>query len=194
MIRHAPSTTSISALALAALLGLTACASPGSPEASQPAPTGGQTLAQLTTTLDEIDGLTFSNVGGSEPNIKGNTGFTFQVRLDPDYRLVDPAGLVEYLAEAAWSVNDNPMPNTDVQISYFGAPKDGINLAEEARTAGWIAPGKPFADTSNGSSLVAIPVSDYAADQGVPENAERLGPWPGAVPTPPDDLVIPRTE
>ena len=36
----------------------------------------GQTLAELTETLDGIDGLTFSRVDGSERNVKGNSGFT----------------------------------------------------------------------------------------------------------------------
>lgn len=176
----------------AALLSLSACAGPEAPDAPTTSPPGGQTRAELIDTLDGIAGLSFSGVEGSEPNIKGNTGFAFQVRLEPDYRLADPAGLVEFLAESAWSVNDDPMPNTTVEINYTGASDDQIDLAAVARAEGWLAPSGGGAGAApNGFSRVVIPVADYATEQGVPENVDRLGPWPGTVPETPANLVLP---
>ncbi|WP_146077898.1 hypothetical protein [Pseudoclavibacter sp. AY1F1] len=184
-------------LALSALLSLVGCAGPEAPGAREMSPTatGGQTRAELISTLDGMAGLSFSGVGGSEPNVKGNTGFTFQVRLDPEYVLVDPAGLVEFLAESAWSVNDDPMPNTSVEINYTGAPGDQLDLAAVAGAEGWLSPsGGGIGVAANGFSRVVIPVSDSAVEKGVPENLDRLGDWPGVVPETPSDLVAPRVD
>ncbi|WP_424464348.1 hypothetical protein [Pseudoclavibacter helvolus] len=185
-------------VAVVSLLALVACsgpAAPASPAASTASAAGGQTRAELVDTLDGIDGLTFSDAGGSEPNVKGNTGFVFQVRLEPGYELANPEGLVEFLAESAWSVNDDPMPNTTIEINYTGDPRDGLDLAGTAKSEGWLAPhGGSVGVAPNGFSRVVIPVSDYAAEKGVPENNDRLGPWPGPVPETPSDLTAPRTD
>lgn len=195
MIRDRLTKTVAAIAALSGLLSLAACAGPETPTAPPSSPLGGQTRAELISTLDSVEGLGFSDVEGSEPNVKGNTGFNFQVSLDPGYELADPAGLVEFLAESAWSVNDDPMPNTTIEINYTGASGDKVDLTEVARAEGWLSPsGGGVGVAPNGFSRVVIPVADYAVDQEVPGNIDRLGAWPGDVPETPSDLVVPRAD
>ena len=192
-LRRRPAQAALVALIATAALGIAACTGPQSTDPPGDASGRGQTLAELTRTLDEIDGLTFTAVGGSEPNVKGNTGFVVRVALDPEYELVDTAALVDFLVEAAWSVNDDPMPNTTVEIAYLGIPGDDTDVGAAARESGWLAPGARTGQVApNGSSMVSVPVADYAVDQGVPETVDRLGPWPGPAPAVPEDLTAPR--
>lgn len=181
------------ALIVPAALGVAACSGPESTDPQAGTAGRGQTLSELTTALDDIDGLTFSDVGGSEANVKGNTGFTVRVTLDPEYELVDPAALVDFLVEAAWSVADGPMPNTTVEIMYLGIPGDDTDVGAAAQQSGWLAADARTGQVSpDGSSMVSVPVADYAVDQGVPETVDRLGPWPGEPPAVPDGLTTPR--
>lgn len=174
------------------MLGLSACATTDTTPQDETSGDG-QTLAELTQTLDGIEGLTFSRVDGSERNIKGNSGFTVDVTLDPGYQLDDPEALVTYLVEAAWSVEDRTMPNTTVEIGYQGIVGDGIDLGEAAKQSGWVASEARTGDVSpQGFSRVSIPVADYAVDNGVPETVDRLGEWPGEPPAVPAGLTSPR--
>lgn len=176
-----------------AALGVAACAGPEPTDPQTGTAGRGQTLAEMTSSLDDIEGLTFSDVGGSEPNVKGNTGFTVRVALDPAYELVDPAALVDFLVEAAWSVDDGPMPNTTIEIAYLGVPGDDVALVAAAQQSGWLAPEARTGQVApDGYSTAAVPVAEYAVDQGVPETVDRLGPWPGPVPAVPEDLTAPR--
>lgn len=185
----------LAGLAAPVVLGLSACAStdPTTPQAGTVR--DGQTLAELTETLDGIDGLTFSRVDGSERNVKGNSGFTVDVALEPGYQLDDPEALVTFLVEAAWSVDDRTMPNTTVEIGYRGVVADGITLGEAAQQSGWLSSEARTGQIApDGSSRVSVPVADYAIDQGVPETVDRLGEWPGEPPTVPDGLTSPRED
>lgn len=177
------------------MLGLSACAGTDTTPPQDETSGDGQTLAELTQTLDGIEGLTFSRVDGSERNVKGNSGFTVDVTLDPGYQLDDPEALVTYLVEAAWSVEDRTMPNTTVEIGYQGIAGDGIDLGEAAKQSGWVSREARTGDVSpDGFSRVSIPVADYAVDNGVPETVDRLGEWPGEPPAVPDGLTSPREE
>ena len=188
-----PSRSSLTALSVATVLGLSACATTDTTPPQDETSGDGQTLAELTQTLDGIEGLTFSRVDGSDRNIKGNSGFTVDVTLDPGYQLDDPEALVTYLVEAAWSVEDRTMPNTTVEIGYQGIVGDGIDLGEAAKQSGWVASEARTGDVSpQGFSRVSIPVADYAVDNGVPETVDRLGEWPGEPPAVPDGLTSPR--
>lgn len=191
--RRHPPLTALAALAVPVVLGLSACAATDT-TAQQDGTTGdGQSLAELTQTLDGIEGLTFSRVDGSERNIKGNSGFTVDVTLEPGYQLDDPEALVTYLVEAAWSVDDRTMPNTTVEIGYQGIVGDGIDLGEAAKQSGWVSSEARTGDVSpQGFSRVSIPVADYAVDNGVPETVDRLGEWPGEPPAVPEGLTSPR--
>lgn len=179
--------------ALPAALPLASCAGPEPSGAGDATAARGQTSAELVSILDDIDGLTFSGVGGSATNVKGNTGFTVEVTLEPGYALEDPTALVTFLTEAAWSVNDSAMPTTTVEISYHGMPGEGIDLAASAQEDGWVASDTQTGTVApNGFSRVSIPVADHAVDQGVPETVDRLGEWPGEPPAVPDGLTSPR--
>jgi hypothetical protein len=192
-LRRRPALAALVALIVPAALGVAACSGPETTDPQAGTAGRGQTLSELTTALDDIEGLTFSDVGGSEPNVKGNTGFTVRVALDPAYELVDPAALVDFLVEAAWSVDDSPMPNTTVEIAYLGIPGDDVDLGAAAQQSGWLAPeARTRQVAANGYSRATVPVADYAVDQGVPETVDRLGPWPGPVPAVPEDLTAPR--
>lgn len=183
----------LAALAAPVLLGLSACAPTDTTTPQDGTARGGQTLAELTQTLDGIEGLTFSSVDGSERNVKGNSGFTVDVTLEPGYQLDDPEALVTFLVEAAWSVDDRAMPNTTVEIGFQGVDGDGVNLGEAAQQSGWLSSEARTGETApNGFSSVSVPVADYAVDQGVPETVDRLGEWPGEPPSVPDGLTSPR--
>ena len=183
------------ALALPAALGIAGCTGQQTADPQAGTAGRGQTLSELTTALDDVEGLTFSDVGGSEPNVKGNTGFTVRVALDPAYELVDPAALVDFLVEAAWSVDDGPVPNTTIEIAYLGVPGDDVDLGAAAQQSGWLAPEARTRQVApNGYSMATVPVADYAVDQGVPETVDRLGPWPGEAPAVPGGLTAPREE
>ncbi|WP_430592082.1 hypothetical protein [Humidisolicoccus flavus] len=183
----------VAVLLVAGLFGISACVPIADSEPQVEHSDNGQTLDELQLVLEGLEGLTITTPGTVGPNIKGNTGIVFDVTLDPDYVLSNPAGLIEFITESAWSVNDGEMPNTTVEILYHGVPEDELNLAAVAADAGWLAQGSvPEHLAENGFSRVPVPVDDYAEHQGVPENAERLGSWPGDVPETPTDLVTPR--
>lgn len=191
--RHWSARAVLAALAAPVLLGLSACAATDTTTPQDGTARGGQTLAELTETLGGIEGLTFSGVDGSERNVKGNSGFTVDVTLEPGYQLDDPQALVTFLTEAAWSVDDRTMPNTTVEIVYHGDPGDAVDLGEAAHQAGWLADEARTGEVApNGVSMVGIPVADYAVDQGMPETVDRLGEWPGEPPAVPDGLTSPR--
>lgn len=182
------------ATALVASTLLSGCG-PAYPEIPRDAETGGQTLAELEETLDSIEGLTFSDVGGSAPNVKGNTGFEVNVALQDGYQLANPGALIVFLTESAWSVRDGYMPNIAVEIRYMGPVEDDVDLTTVGIETGWASSSSSTPGVAdNGFTRVSIPVADYATKKGVPENALRLGPWPGDVPEVPTGMVVERRD
>ncbi|PPG31247.1 hypothetical protein [Pseudoclavibacter sp. RFBB5] len=182
------------ATALVACTVLSGCG-PAYPEIPRDAETGGQTLAELEDTLDAIEGLTFSDVGGSAPNVKGNTGFGVNVTLEEGYQLADPGALLVFLTESAWSVRDDHMPNIAIEIRFTGPADDGIDMTAVGIETGWVPSASSTPGVAdNGFTSVSVPVADYATEKGVPENAVRLGPWPGDVPEVPAGMVVERRD
>ncbi|WP_271985879.1 hypothetical protein [Pseudoclavibacter terrae] len=182
------------ATALLASTVLSGCG-PAYPEIPRDAETGGQTLVELEDTLNSIEGLTFSDVGGSDPNIKGNTGFGMKVTLEEGYQLANPGALLVFLTESAWSVRDGYMPNIAVEIRYTGPVDDGIDMTAVGIETGWVpSTSSTPGGADNGFTSVSVPVADSATEKGVPENAVRLGPWPGDVPEVPTGMVVERRD
>lgn len=183
---------------LVGCLTLAGCAltpNPSAPSATIPhdAPSGGQTLAELTATLQAIDGLELEDFSCSEPNAKGNTGCSYRLRLSPGFQLLDRVGFVDFLVASAWSVRDTYQPNTSIMLHLVGDPQDPFSLDDVVVEAGWAPPsepGPPMAE--NGFTSATIWLStDEMLDAGGPANVARLGTWPGDAPAAPTDMIVP---
>ena len=169
------------------------------PEIPRHAESGGQTQAELDAKLATIPGLIFEKAEGSEPNIKGNTGYGYRLTLDPDYRITDPERLVDFLVESAWSVRDGYQPNSTIRMTLFGAPEDGLNLGVVGEQSGWVPIGarhiRDVAD--NGYTSVTVSVDPRSTRSAVAgggaANRERLGLWPGDAPEVPSGVTERRT-
>ncbi|WP_147441635.1 hypothetical protein [Mycetocola lacteus] len=184
---------------LVAALSLTGCVPNADPYPEIPrfAKSGGQTQAELDAKLSSIEGLNFTEAAGSQPNVKGNTGYGFRFELDPAYRITDPVALVDFLVESAWSVRDGYMPNTTVEIRFTGVHADQIDLVTVGEEAGWVPPGSlsKFGVDEGGHSALSVWISNTGSrdsERGGVANRERLGKWPGDAPAVPENLVVPR--
>jgi hypothetical protein len=194
---------------LAVLLSLVGCSAQPYPEIPRFADSGGQTQSELDARLAAIPGLVFTNASGSEPNVKGATGYGFDVELSPGYEIADAPALVDFLVASAWSVRDGYMPNTTVAIRLdAGAlPSDKIDIVAAAEKAGWVPVGSQShrigddggssPEFDNGSSSVDVWLAldglseARAEERGSPANRERLGDWPGPAVEPPPGMVVP---
>ena len=183
--------------AIAAVATIGACAAQPYPEIPRDALSGGQTQDELTASLSGIDGLTVLKAAGSEPNVKGNTGYSFDLQLDPGFRITDPAALLDFLVESAWSVRDGYMPNTSIEISLLGGSSDPVDLTLVGKESGWVpASRKTRGVAENGYTSVSVFVAtgtDFAERNGGSDNRDRLGGWPGAAPPVPADMIVPLT-
>jgi len=167
----------------------------------------------LDETLSTISGLHFSDASGSDrPNIKGSTGYSYAIALDPAYKVANAPALVDFLVESAWSVRDTYLPNIAVEFTFDGGPRpsDKVNLIEAAEVAGWVPVGSQAYRTTpqnggsppqfeTGTSTLTVwldnsDVSSKKADRtGAFANRKRLGEWPGNVPDLPTNMVVLRT-
>lgn len=196
--------------AIVAVVALSGCTSNAYPEIPRFAKSGGQTQAELDRTLATIPGLVFTKAEGSQPNAKGNTGYEYDIALDPGYMIADVPALIDFLVASAWSVRDGYMPNTTIEIKLDAGllPSDKIDVVEAAEVAGWVPvdsqshrigdDGGSSPELDNGSSRVGVWVDSEtvsarrAAARGSIVNRKRLGEWPGPVAVVPDGLVVPR--
>jgi hypothetical protein len=178
-----------------ALSGCTALPEPY-PEIPRDAAGGGQTSEELQDTLAQIDGLVVENASGSEPNAKGNTGFGFDLRLEPGYDVVDGPAFVDFLVESAWSVRDGYMPNTSVELRLFSNEGSDFLVGEAAIEAGWVPAGANVGEISpNGWSGATVWVETEGTrleERGSTANRERLGEWPGDAPEVPEGVIARR--
>lgn len=183
---------------LLAAVALSGCAASASPTDPPTAPSGGQSQSDLDATLAQIPGLTVTASSGAKPNIKGNSGYSYDLALDPQYRIADPEALVTFLVEAAWSVRDGAEPNTAIDVYLAGVPADGVDLSLAAEGAGWVPPGsqtRGAADNGFTSARIWLDTEGSKAEaRGAIANRERLGDWPGTVPALPADLTVPREQ
>jgi len=194
----------------AAVLLLAGCSLEPYPEIPRFAESGGQTQDELDARLAGIPGLVFTTAAGSEPNAKGNTGYGYDLVLDPAYEIADAPALVDFLVESAWSVRDGYMPNTTVAIRLDAGPlpTDKIDIVAAAEVAGWVPVGSQshrigedggsLPEYDNGSTSVDIwlaleSISEKRAVQrGSIANRDRLGDWPGDAVEAPAGMVVPR--
>ena len=196
-------------VAVSAVVALAGCSSEAYPEIPRFATSGGQTQEELDARLATIPGLVFTDASGSEPNLKGATGYSFDLQLDPAYEIADLPGLIEFLVASAWSVRDGYMPNTTVEIGLDAGPlpSDKIDIVAAAEVAGWVPVGSQahrFGDDAsspefdNGSSSVSVWLdtgslsAERAEQRGATANRTRLGDWPGDAVEPPAGAVVPR--
>ncbi|WP_147441636.1 hypothetical protein [Mycetocola lacteus] len=184
-------------IGLAMMITLTGCLSNPYPEIPRFAKSGGQTQAELDTKLTTIPGMVVKRAAGSKPNVKGNVGYRYEVEIDPQFRVNDPVGLVDFLVKSAWSVRDGYMPNSDISIGVTGLPEDDLDYVAVAEQAGWVPPGTQThrGVAENGYSGVQVWVGTQSPSSerwGGPVNRERLGKWPGDAPDVPENLVVPR--
>lgn len=198
-------------LAVSAVVALAGCSLEAYPEIPRFAKSGGQTQAELDAKLATIAGLVFTNASGSEPSMKGATGYGFDIELDPAYEIADLPGLIDFLAVSAWSVRDGYMPNATIAIGLDAGPElsDKMDIVAAAEIAGWVPVGSQThyfgedggssPELGNGWSSVEIELAidgvseELAEKRGAPANRERLGDWPGNAVEPPVGLVVPRT-
>jgi hypothetical protein len=177
---------------------LTGCLAEPYPEIPRNAESGGQTLAELRATLDGIPGLIVEKAEGSEPNVKGNTGFGYTLAVEPDHRVADTMALLDFLVESAWSVRDGYLPNTSIEIRLSVSPEDELDLVPAAEEAGWVPEGVltsrgPGDDGHTSVSVWTGDSTDFDATNGGLANRDRLGTWPGPAPEVPADMIVPRT-
>lgn len=185
------------AVAIAGCVALAGCVQQQlpSPAATIPhdAPAGGQTADELAATVASIEGIELERFSCSEPNVKGNTGCRWSLRLTPGFQLVDRVALVDFLVESAWSVRDGYQPNTSIEISFIGNPADQFSMTDAVVEAGWsdwVKSGAPMADNGFTAASVWL-TTDAQSTRGGAENLARLGAWPGDIPDVPAGLIAP---
>lgn len=201
--------TAISGLIAALALG--GCTLQPAAEVPHDATSGGQTQAELDSTLSGINGIEFTKAEGSKPNAKRATGYTWELVLDPDFEIIDAPALVDFLVLSAWSVRDGYQPNTTIEIRLDAGPaaSDKIDIVAAAEESGWVPVGSQShrigedggsdPEFANGTTSVSVwldnsnPQSQSAQKDGSIANRERLGDWPGAAPTLPDNVVVRRS-
>lgn len=171
-------------------LGLSACSSmlPSSPVnlPDYEEPTRGQHRVEVEGKLNSITGIDSASLaGGDAPNVKGNTGYAVDFKLEEGYRLAAPVSLIEYTLKSVWSINDGEQPNAQISITVRGPEGSELDLPAAAELTGWIED----ADSEPGSSSTVIIELD--GSQIGQENLERLGTWPGHEPGLPLDILIP---
>lgn len=183
-------------------LGLSACGGDDTwtnADLPHDAPSGGQTRAELTAAIEALPGLTSVEIGGWEPNVKGNVGVSLRLRIAPEYTIADGPSLMTYLVESAWSVREGYMPNSSIRIAIHSSAEDPFDGPAAARDAGWLPEGSDLGrfNPTTGYSVTDIwlPGHDGVradAGLGAEENLNRLGSWPGPPPSAPADLIVQR--
>lgn len=199
----------LAAVGIIAAITLSGCTVQSYPEIPRFAESGGQTQDQLDASLESIPGLTVERATGSEPNTKGNTGYSFDLVLGSSHEIADAPALIDFLVESAWSVRDGYMPNTSVEIRLDAGPlpTDKVDIVAAAEQAGWVPVGSqahrmtpddggsaPEFDNGTTSVTVWLDSDRVRGDdkRGAVTNRERLGEWPGTAPKLPAGLTVPR--
>jgi len=182
----------LSAVAAGVVLALTACsASAPSPRETIPHDaTTGQTIAEAREALEAVPGISVTGFdGGGPPNVKGNTGYSVQLAIEPGYAVLHGDLLVDHVVRNVWSVGEGYMPNTQIQISTRTADGEPVfDISQAANGSGW---GDGRDSTPSQYSTVVISLD--AGDPKGQRNLSRLtedGPWPGATPKPLPETVI----
>lgn len=181
----------LTALAAGILLALTACAVPApTPRETIPhdADTG-QTMAEAREAIDAVPGISVTGfAGGGPPNVKGNTGYSVQIAIDPGYTVLYGDLLVDYIVRNVWSVGEGYMPNTQIQISARTADGEPFfDLSTAGVGSAWMG-GQPSAPSQHNTIIIPLSADD-------PEGARNLsllsqeGSWPGVTPKPLPDRV-----
>lgn len=199
-MRRSVATARFVALVALVALGLAACAegprATGADEIPHDASSGGQTREEAEAALGAIPGIALRELsGGERPNLKGNTGYSVTLELDPSHVIVDGAELVTFVAETVWSIREGWMPNTDIGIWMVAGPDTDVDITAAAHEAGWTertrstqsepgSEGNP--DGVTGVSLWVRPDDDDRTDT---RNRQRLGDWPGEVPPIPEGVT-----
>lgn len=174
----------LAATVVAGLLVAVGCSPTARPHIPHEATEGGQTLAQMRSAIESIDGIRVLNLrGGGPPNIKQNTGYDLTIEIESGVRITDGAALVDFLVESIWSVREGYMPNAQIAIRVRAV--DGYDVHVAAAEAGWVSARE--ADPSD-YSRVAIVLSESKPEGAA--NRERLGPWPGEPPAIPAGITI----
>lgn len=184
-------TASLAALAAGMLLALTACTAPA-PTPRQTIPHDadtGQTIAEAREAIDAVPGISVIGFdGGGPPNVKGNTGYSIQLAIEPGYTVLYGDLLVDYIVRNIWSVGEGYMPNTQIQISARTADGEPFfDLTAAGVGSAWMG-GQPSAPKQHNSIIIPLSADD-------PEGARNLsmfkrdGSWPGVVPKPLSDRV-----
>lgn len=190
--------TYVAAWAVVLMLGGCLASNGKNPNYPHDAPSGGQTIEEMEASIAALPGIESIETDGHDSlNIKGNTGRRAVIVVDPDFMIADGEALVTFLVESLWSVREGYMPNATLQLSITTNPADEFSIGEAAIAAEWKQPDASARPASErGWSSTQVDVSSDgtggSARWGV-ENLERLGDWPGAVPDPPADAIIPRT-
>lgn len=167
---------------ISGLASLTSCTQARRSDIPHDAQTGGQTFDEMTAAVSEIPGIAVEVSGGDPPNIKGNTGYEIAVTVQPGYRVIDGPALISFLTESAWSVREGYMPNTQIAIGVTDNAGSDFDAAAAAAEAGLLVPQDPV-KRSTAYSLATIGVEDDSLAR------EKLGDWPGDVPTVPTDVT-----
>jgi hypothetical protein len=141
---------------------------------------GGQTADAAASEVKSLPGISNSTDVYSNSAYSGlakKNATLVVVTFDPDRPTEDMEKLVEYLIRVAWSVND-AKPNMELMVTIKStAPIDALAAAQGA---GWTR-AHAFNDERG---TVFVPLS---------EARQRLGDWPGKVPTVPDGLIATST-
>ncbi|MFJ4044521.1 hypothetical protein ACIPV2_02120 [Microbacterium sp. NPDC089987] len=148
------------------------------------APSGGQTLAEMQDSLGSIPGITVTDASSAPPNIKGNTGYSIDLEVQPGYTVLDGPALVDFVVASVWSVREGYMPNAQIDISVSMPPGGVFDVAAAAVESGWAKEARLPAGERSTVGVLLNPNKDQGA-----RNLERLGSWPGDVPDAPGGIT-----
>lgn len=178
----------LTALALAAsLVALTSCSATSPDDDIPHDDPAGQTLDEARAAIEEIPGITVTEfAGGGEPNVKGNTGYSMSLDIEPGYTVVKGAYFVDYIVRQVWSVGEGWMPNTQLALTTVTADGEPpFSLGAAALT--W-APSNGVEAEQRATVIIALDPDD---DDAGTRNLKALGKWPGDAPKPlPDGVTV----
>ena len=175
----------LAALALAAsLIALTSCSGPAD-ELPYDDPAG-QTLEEARAAIEDIPGITVTEfTGGGEPNVKGNTGYSLAIEIEPGYQVLKGAYFVHYIVRQVWSVGEGWKPNAQLAITTTTA--DGSPLFHLGAAASRWTGGNDQKPSERTTVVIPLDPDDEVAER----NLGVLGEWPGDVPeTLPDGVTV----
>lgn len=149
------------------------------------APERGQSIENATASINSVDGLT--GEAKSEGSYSGwvfDRWSTVQVNIEPGYEVRDKKALIEWMVKLGWSIADD-RPNRAVTAAIKFESRDEFNRWKADLEPLGLPTAFVFSELDHEvGPEITVAVRVRSTDEA------GLGPWPGEVPTLPDNVIV----